>query len=249
MQAAIWAKDDADLAILAADHLTMLLRQIPDAAVALPTGGTPLGLYRTLAARKAAGRFDASRARFFNLDDFVGKSAADPQSYAAFLQQHVFGPLDVAAGRVRLLRGDAPDLAAECLAFDAAIATAGGLDLAILGLGGNGHVAFNEPGSAWDSPTRVVELAASTRAAQQGLYPDLATVPAQGLTMGLGTIRAARRVLLLVAGAAKREALAALLRGRADPRWPVTALCDHPALTVIADRALRPETAEVLHPA
>jgi glucosamine-6-phosphate deaminase len=235
-----WLNNAAQLAEQAARHVAATLAKKPDAALALPTGNTPLGLYQHLIKMQARGEIDCSRARFFNLDEFVGKSLTDDDSYAAFLWRHCFNPLGVRPAQVRLLRGDAPDRAAECRDFDQAITDAGGLDLAILGLGTNGHVAFNEPGSDWLAPTREVVLAEATKQAQQGLYANAADVPHHGLTMGIATIRAARAILLLVSGSNKTAAVAALLQHAPDPAWPVTSILDHPGLTVLGDRKLQP---------
>jgi glucosamine-6-phosphate deaminase len=180
------------------------------------------------------------RARYFNLDEYVGVDPADRHSFAAFLRRHFLDAAGIPPDHIRLLRGDAPDIDAEAAAHDAAVAVLGGLDLAILGLGGNGHIAFNEPGARWDSGTHVVPLTAATRMANAAYFTDGFKVPSHGLTMGIGMIRAARRVLLMVSGETKAAALAALLAGRPDPDWPVTALCGHPGLTVVADTALRP---------
>jgi glucosamine-6-phosphate deaminase len=132
------------------------------------------------------------------------------------------------------------DRGAECRDFDQAIIDAGGLDLAILGLGTNGHVAFNEPGSDWLAPTQEVALATATKQAQQGLYTDASAVPPHGLTMGIATIRSARSILLLVSGSNKAMAVKALLRGEPDPDWPVTSILDHPNLMVLGDGRLQP---------
>lgn len=235
-----WMDDQQQMNTAAATIVSDLLAKKPDATIALPTGNTPLGLYRTLAALKQAGKFSCPEASFFNLDEFSGKSSDDPQSYGAFLRKHVFEPLAVDEGRIRLLRGDAPDLQAECMAFEAAIEGRGGLDLAILGLGQNGHIAFNEPGSDWGAGTRQVRLASTTRKAQAMIYASDDDVPTYGLTMGIPTIVSARAILLLVSGSGKQAALAALLRGVPDPERSVTALLSHSALTVLADKALRP---------
>lgn len=235
----IWLENSEALSQYAADHVAALLSAKPDAAIAVPTGATPLGLYRRLIALHDSGAFDGTRAHFFNLDEFVGKSADDPRSYGHFLWQHLFRPMKIRPSQARLLRGDAADTDAECLAFERAIEDVGGLDLAILGLGRNGHIAFNEPGSDWNARTRLVALTEKTRAAQAVLYPDPAEVPAAGLTMGVATIMRAKAILLLVAGDGKDEAVAALLRGIPDQNWPVTALLDHPNVTVLADRQIR----------
>lgn len=238
-----WVKGPEEIAMAAARHAAELLAHKPDAAIALPTGNTPVGLYRRLAELHAAGRFSCPQARFFNLDEFVGLSPEDPRSYGAFLWQHVFRPLNVAPGQVRLLRGTAPDLAAECRRFDQAIAQAGGLDLAILGLGSNGHIAFNEPGSDWNAATREVVLTEATRRGQSPSFAREADVPCRALTMGLRTLREARAILLLISGSGKAEAIAAMLRSKPDKNWPVTAILDHPNLTILADSALDPKRA------
>lgn len=232
-----WYDDDEALAAAAARHIADVVAHKPDAAIVFPTGATPLATYRRLAAMKAEGAFDLSQARVFNLDEFAGKGPQDAQSYANFLARHLTGPLAVPSDHVRFFDGAAPDPEAECAVVEGAIEAAGGLDLAVLGLGRNGHVAFNEPGSAWDSPSRVVELAEETRAAQGPLYDDPADVPKFGLTLGLAPLRRARSLLLLVSGTGKSAALDALVRGAPDPRWPVTALLGHAHLTVLATRA------------
>jgi glucosamine-6-phosphate deaminase len=234
-----WTDSGDAFADHAAAHVARLLAETPDAAVALPTGSTPIGLYDRLRAMAAEGEVKLSTAHFFNLDEYVGVGPADPHSFAAFLRRHFLDEAGIPADHVRLLRGDAPDIGREAAAHDAAVAARGGLDLAILGLGSNGHIAFNEPGSRWDAGTHVVPLTEATRIANAAYFADSFQVPSHGLTMGIGMIRRARHVLLLVSGAAKAEALAALLAGEPDPDWPVTALFGHPSLTVIADAVLR----------
>lgn len=236
----VWCEEAAAFDRAAADRLLQGLHARDKAFVALPTGRTPLGLYSELARRAAGGVGLPRRARYINLDEFVGLGRGDPQSYAAYLQRHFLEPARIDAERVYLLRGDAPDLAAECRDADAVVARWGGLDLAVLGLGENGHIAFNEPGSDWSATTHVVRLTEQTRASQAPPPPGAPGVPEQGITLGIATLRAARRLLLLVRGASKREALAALLRGTVDPNWPVTSLIGHPDLLVLADAGLRP---------
>jgi glucosamine-6-phosphate deaminase len=231
-------KSPEEMAEAAAREFLEVLKRKPEASIALPTGNSPLILYGRLAELRREGRFSCDHARFFNLDEFVGKSAEDAQSYAAFLWRHAFHPLEVSPGQVRLLRGDAADPQAECKAFEQAIADAGGIDLAILGLGANGHIAFNEPGSSWDSETHETVLTPESRRGQLGLFASEAEVPPHAITMGVKTIRSARQILLLVSGWAKTEALAALLRKQPDPQWPVTALLRHPNLTVLAEEKL-----------
>jgi glucosamine-6-phosphate deaminase len=223
----------AEFASLAAEFLTGYLEANPAAVVALPAGSTPLGLYARLRAHAAADRGFLDEVRFFNLDEYVALSAQDSLSFAHFLNRELFGPLEVPAANIRLLRGDATDPDRECADYEHALADAGGLDLAILGLGANGHIAFNEPGTPWTSVTHVARLAPETLASQGHIFARARVTPDRGLTMGIATILRARAILLLVAGEAKRTALSVLLRGIADILWPATSLYDHPALTVL----------------
>ena len=154
----------AEFAQSAADLVAAQLKSKPRSVLALPTGSTPLALYAELVRRSRGGFANLAEARIFDLDEYRGLPSSDPSSYAAFIRAHLTAPLGLADDHVRLLRGDAPDPQAECDDYERAIAQLGGIDLCVLGLGENGHIAFNEPGSAWDTRTRVVELAASTRA-------------------------------------------------------------------------------------
>jgi len=234
-----WCEDAQAFDARAARFVLDLLARRPSAAVALPTGGTPVGMYALLRAAGAANRSAFSRARWFDLDEYVGLGAGHPLSFAHILHAQLFNAIAPPSAQVRLLRGDAVDLGAECLDYDEAIAGAGGLDLAILGLGANGHIAFNEPGCSWQLTTHVAVLSEQTRAANAGRLRTAAEVPGRGLTMGIATLRQARNILLLVSGAAKRRALQSLLAGEADPDWPVTSLVGHPQITVIASARLR----------
>ncbi|HEY8052515.1 MAG: glucosamine-6-phosphate deaminase [Steroidobacterales bacterium] len=234
----LWCDTRAGFDSLAADRLAAVLARKPDAVLALPTGQTPLGLYAAVRLRAAAGEVSFAAARVFDLDEYAGLGATHPLSYASYFRAQLLEAVGAPDCNIRLLRGDAADLAAECRDYDAAIARAGGIDLAILGLGTNGHIAFNEPGADWESGTHLVQLSPQTReinARQQGRQTVL---PEFGVTMGIATLRQAREIVLLAAGAAKRAALEALRRGVPDPHWPVTSLIGHPRLTVISEAQL-----------
>ena len=220
-------------ACAAADWVCGHLLANPRSVLALPTGTTPLGLYSELINRARDGSADFRAATLFNLDEYCGLAPSDPRSYAAFLQQRLITPLGLTPGQVRLLRGDAADMEAECRDYDAALHRCNGIDLCVLGLGVNGHIAFNEPGSPWNLRTHVVPLSSTTRAAhrRQALTPW--NIPDCGVTMGIGTLLESRHVLLLIAGRDKAAARAAVFAGAADPLWPVTSLLAHPDLTVI----------------
>lgn len=235
-----WAADRAAMAELAADYVCASLADGSATSLALPTGDTPIGMYKHLVERCRRGEISFSNAELFNLDEYTGMSPNNPRSYHAFMRRHLIDHIDVPAEQVHLLRGNVADPAEQCRDFDRAIAAAGGIDLAILGLGANGHIAFNEPGVSWELDTHVVTLDEKTRHAHRPNFPDEASVPSTGVTMGVNTLRSARKVLLLCAGESKREALAALLAGREDRAWPVTSLLGHTDLSILAEAALMP---------
>ena len=209
------------------------LREKPGSVLALPTGNTPLGLYSEVVDRSRTGMVNLDAVKVFNLDEYCGLAQSDPHSYASFLHRHLIAPAGLAGSQVRLLQGDAADMAAECRAYDAAVSACGGIDLCVLGLGVNGHVAFNEPGSAWDLRTHVVHLSHATRAAHETQASVPWIIPAWGITMGIKTLLEARHIVLLIAGTHKESAQAALRAGIADVDWPVTSLLAHPSLTLI----------------
>lgn len=223
----------AEFVQAAADLIAAQLKFKPGSVLALPTGSTPLGLYAELVRRSRGGAANLAAARIFDLDEYCGVAPGDPQSYAAFIRNHLAVPLALAGDHVRLFRGDAPDLEAECADYERTIARLGGIDLCVLGLGENGHIAFNEPGSAWDTRTRVVELSESTRARIEADGNGPRPAPTHGLTLGIQNVLEARQTLLLIAGPRKLAAKAAFVRGVLDPAWPATCLLRHPNTTVI----------------
>jgi glucosamine-6-phosphate deaminase len=215
----------------AADAVAALVAERPEAVLALPTGRTAVPLYAELAARHAAGRIDLGRARGFNLDELV-LPAGDPRSFRSFMERHAWGATGLRRERCDIPDGAAADLEAECARYEAAIGTVGGLDLALLGVGADGHVAYNMPGAA--APATHVAMLPDALAEALGVPPEAR--PLRAVTMGIGTLRGARRILVLALGAAKAEAVRALVRGPSEARWPCTLLRDHPGLEVVADR-------------
>jgi len=177
----------------------------------------------------------------FNLDEYVGLGADDPCSFAAYMVRHLQGPLGLHPGSCVLPRGDAPVPAEEARRYRRLIAATGGLGLQLLGLGVNGHVAFNEPPCRRECSTRVVHLTASTRAANEDAFDDDRSVPGWAITLGLEEILAAREIWLVVSGEAKAAALARALRGSPDVNCPASWLQCHPRLTIWADTAAAAE--------
>lgn len=235
--AVIIVDSDADLAECAAREVAAVLRTRPAAVLGLPTGRTPCGLYARLAAMQRRGEIDLSRITGFLIDELIGLGADDPHSFAAFIKAHFSDPAGLAPAQVQAPDGLAADPEAEAGRYAAAIAAAGGLDLALLGIGPNGHIGLNEPGSPLTAPVRVAELAPETRARYAAQFGGEDAVPQRGITMGIGTLRAARRLVLLAAGAAKAAAVHAMLHAPISPAVPATAIRRHPAAVVIVDRA------------
>lgn len=226
----------AAVAAAAAELLADALSVEPRAAIVLPAGRTPLPLYGELLRRVRAGALDPARARFFQLDEYVGVAPGDPRSFHALLRRELLDPLHRAPEQDALLDGAAADPKAEIARHARELAAAGGAALALLGIGTNGHVAFNEPGTRREDGARVVPLAASTRALAAGEFaPD--PVPERGMTLGLAELGAARTIGLIATGASKAAIVAALLDAPASVDRPASLLRDHPRFVVLADAA------------
>ncbi len=220
----------------AARIVARLVRAKPDAALALPTGSTPRGIYAELVRQHRAEGLSFARASVFNLDEYVGIAADHPGSFRRALHEGFYGQVDLPPTRAHAPDGQAADLPAACARYEAEIAAAGGLDLALLGLGTDGHIAFNEPTSSFGSRTRLKTLADETRAANQAGFGS-EPVPRHALTVGIATILEARRCLLVAFGAAKASAVEKMVEGALSALVPASALQLHPHTTVIVDDA------------
>lgn len=230
--------EDADkLNRAAADVVSEVIEAKPTASVVPATGRTPMGLYAELTARRARG-LETDRITAFQLDEYLGLAPDDRRSLFGWMRRSFLAPLGVGDDRAVRLPTDG-DLEASCAGFDRAIEERGGLDLAILGLGPNGHLGFNEPPSGPDEPTRVVRLSPATIEANASYWGGVADVPQAAVTMGLRQLFAARTILLVASGPAKRAILRAALEGPVGPEVPasflqvaaarVTAVADHDA--------------------
>ena len=220
-----------------ADLLIGAVRAKPHLVLGLPTGSTMVPVYRKLVEAYRQGRVSFRQVKTVNVDEYIGIPATHPGAFAFYMQEHFFRHIDLDRRHGHLPDGCAPDLEAEVEAYERLIAKLGGLDLLLLGLGRNGHIAFNEPGSAPDSGTRVVCLAPSTLLANRSSFATAAEQPTRAVTIGLGTIRRARKVVLVATGALKSAAVRALLTGEAVGRCPAAALRDHPSVELVTDRA------------
>jgi len=215
----------------------LIARQLelqPASVLGLPTGRTSVAVYKELVRLGP----DFSRARTFNLDEFVGMPAQHRRSFHAFMDRHLFCRVNLPVGRGHFLHGDAKDLDAECARFERAIAAAGGIDLLVLGIGANGHIGFNEPGKALFARTHRARLTAATRRANAGLFAGQPSkVPREALSMGMGTILAARAIVLIATGRSKARAISAMFSGRITPSVPASFLQLHQNTTLVLDRA------------
>jgi glucosamine-6-phosphate deaminase len=225
-----------ETATLAADAIARLVDRKRDAVLGLATGSSPLGVYDELARRVDAGLLSLSEVTCFLLDEYVGLPDDHEQRYGAVIRRDLIDRVDIDPGRVHGLDGTASDLEAECASYEQAIVAAGGVDLQVLGLGRDGHIAFNEPGSSLSSRTRIKTLASQTRHDNARFFgDDEDAVPRHCLTQGIGTIMEARHLLVVASGSSKAEAVHQLVEGPVSATWPATALQHHRHVTVLLD--------------
>lgn len=222
---------------LAADRFQELLCTKPACVLGLATGSTPIPLYRELIAREQAGRIDFSRVRSVNLDEYKGLAPNHPQSYRRFMQENLFDHISIRPENTYVPDGLATDVDAMCSAYERTIEDLGGVDLQLLGLGHDGHIGFNEPSDHFPTRTHETALAEITRQANARFFASEAEVPTAAYTMGVGTVMAARRILMIVTGADKSDILHKAFFGPVTPWVPASILQFHPDVTLICDRA------------
>ena len=231
----LYVQDNLSLGQMAARWVAREILACPNLVLGLPTGSTPIGMYHYLDRLAQEGLISFTQARTFNLDEYVGLTNDHPQSYAFFMREHFWSKVDLPKDNVDIPRGDVSDLTAECHRYDAAIQRAGGIGLQILGLGPNGHIGFNEPSHNMEIRTHVVNLTTETIQANTRFFPDSSAVPRQAITMGVGSIMQADKILLLVSGENKRDILTKTLYGPVNTAVPSSILQLHADLTVLTD--------------
>ncbi len=231
------ARDYEHLSCLGAGLVGEAIVRKPDLVLGLATGVTPLGVYRKLGEMYEAGQVDFSRLTVFNLDEYYGLSPADPRSYRSYLERNLFSRVNLRPENIHLVPGQPGNVADACRNYDLAIAAAGGIDLQILGIGQNGHVGFNEPGKSLCVATHLVDLAPQTVEANARSFPDHGAVPGRAVTVGMGAIMKARRILLLAGGREKAAAVAGALSGPVTTAVPASLLQLHRHTTLIVDQA------------
>lgn len=229
--------DYNEMSRIAADYVIERIHRHPQIKLGMPTGDTPRGLYRELIADHQKNGTSFKEVQTFNLDEYIGLSGQDPQSYRYYMDIFLFDHIDIDKKNTHLPKGDAEDAFAEAEAYEKLIQDSGNVDLQILGMGGNGHIGFNEPGTPFDSMAHVVELTLATRNANAKFFGSLESVPKRAITMGIATIMGSKEILMLVSGAGKSEAVSRLLEGPIEEAFPASVLRMHPHATIIADKA------------
>ena len=229
--------DDQALSRAGADRVAEVVAARPTAALVLATGITPMGLYQELAERRKRGEFQTAQLRVFQLDEYLGLEPDDSRSLFLWMKRAVLDPWAIPPANVVRLPGDAVDLQAACRAYDGTVEAVGGFDLAVLGLGPNGHLGFNEPLADPASRTRAVTLTDASIESNARYWGERGQVPRQALTVGLAGLLAARHILLIVSGAHKQSILRRTIEGPVTPEVPASYLQQAADVTVMADTA------------
>ncbi|MEL6104883.1 MAG: glucosamine-6-phosphate deaminase [Planctomycetota bacterium] len=227
----------ADASRDVANRLIAEVHARPNAVLGLATGGTPVEAYRQVVEAHRRGEVDFGEVRTFNLDEYVGLAEEHPQSFRYFMQEQLFDHLNIKRERTQVPDGLAADIDEHCASYETKIRDADGIDLQLLGIGHNGHIAFNEPGSSLESRTRSVTLTAETIEKNARFFDSPHDVPRFAITMGIGTILEARRIVLLALGEAKADAVEKALYGPVTESHPASLLQMHPDVTFVLDAA------------
>lgn len=233
----IAAKDYADLSRKAGNIISSLVTLMPNAVLGLATGSTPVGTYQELIEAYKNGDLDFSQITSVNLDEYKGLSGEHDQSYRYFMNHNLFDHVNIDKANTNVPNGLAEDAAAECERYNGVIKSVGGIDLQLLGIGGNGHIGFNEPCEVFEQETHVVTLTEETRQSNARFFASIDEVPTHALTMGIKSIMQANTVLLLASGEGKAQAVYDSFFGPVTPHVPASVLQLHSDCIVIADEA------------
>jgi glucosamine-6-phosphate deaminase len=225
----------AEVAEAVAGHIVLQIEAKPASVLGLATGETPKPLYAALVAAHRAGKTSFAEATTFNLDEYVGLSPGHPDSFAAYMRRELFDRSDFRAERIHLLNGEAVDVLREAASYEAAIGAKGGIDLQLLGIGSNGHIGFNEPGSGINSRTRLVQLSPETCKANLTSMVACEAVPTSAITMGISTILEARQIIVMATGARKADAVRRAFEAP-NSNCPASFLASHPDVRWLIDR-------------
>lgn len=232
----IICKDSDEMSRTAAQIFAERIRKKPNIVLGLATGGTPVKMYKELIRMCKEEKLDFSKVATYNLDEYLGISGDHDQSYRYFMNENLFNHININKANTHVLNGKAKDAAAECKAYEEAIKKAGGIDIQLLGIGGNGHIAFNEPGSPKNSRTRVVDLTEKTIQDNARFFASINDVPKQALSMGNGTILEAKEIVLIADKTSKADAIAKSIEGPATEQVPASLLQAHRKVTFVIDK-------------
>lgn len=238
----IRVKDYDAMSERAKEFVLDLVKSKPDAVLGLATGSTPEGMYKLLVEDHKNNGTSYKNITTFNLDEYIGLDGDHPQSYRYFMNEKFFNHIDIPLEQTNVPNGKADDLAKECERYEALLKEKGGVDLQILGIGQNGHIGFNEPGTPFTSRTHAVELEESTRQANSRFFNSIDEVPTHALSMGIATILESKKIVLLASGESKSWAIKRLLTGPKSEEFTASALLDHPDVMVIVDELALPDT-------
>lgn len=232
----IIAKDYDEMSLEASKVVEEQIKNKQDSVIGLATGGTPEGMYKLLINSSKNGNLDWSNIKTFNLDEYIGLSNTHPLSYHAYMKEKLFDHINIKLENTHVPKGDG-NASEDAKHYEKELNDAGGVDLQVLGIGANSHIAFNEPGSTDKEFTRVVDLTQSTIDANSRYFDSKADVPKQAMTMGIGTILRAKKIILLASGVDKAQAIADTLANEPTPNVPSSYLKNHKDVTLIIDEA------------
>lgn len=232
----IVAKNYEEMSKIAAKEIAKLLYVKPEAVLGLATGSTPEGVYKELAELNKQNRVDFSKVTSYNLDEYRGLKGDHPQSYRYFMNTNLFNHVNIDKSRTHVPNGAAEDIEKECREYDEAIENAGGIDLQLLGIGTNGHIGFNEPSDFLNLNTHLTDLTEDTIKANSRFFDSIDEVPTEAITMGLGSIMKAKKIILLASGEKKAEIIAKLVEDKISTRVPASMLQVHQNVLVIVDQ-------------
>ncbi len=231
----IKATDYNDMSRKAANIISAQVILKPNSVLGLATGSSPLGLYSELVKRYKQGDLDFSQVKSVNLDEYMGLTHDNPQSYYYFMNENLFGHINIVPENTHVPDGTAANAEQACAEYEKVIQSLGGIDLQLLGLGNNGHIGFNEPGTAFEQHTHCVELTESTIQANSRFFEKLEDVPTKACTMGIKSIMMAKKILIIVNGKGKADIVHKAFFGPVTPQVPASILQMHPDVTLVAD--------------
>ncbi|MCF6137772.1 glucosamine-6-phosphate deaminase [Pseudalkalibacillus berkeleyi] len=221
---------------IASEFIYEAIHRNPNLVLGVATGSTPEQTYERLVEKIKQDPIDLSKLKTVNLDEYVGLPREHEESYWQYMIQHLYAPLELSIDQGLVPDGMSANLDEECIQYERKIERLGGIDLQMLGVGVNGHIGFNEPGTSFDSNTHVVELTESTRIANARFFQNQQDVPTKAITVGISTIMKSRSIILLASGNEKATAVSTLLKGEVSPEWPVTILNQHDDVTLIVTK-------------